>query len=66
MQGTPTSVLVIEKANGEECSAKSLEMSRQVLRAEDCRVLVRRSLCEAVEKPAGRVRREQCLLTALD
>lgn len=41
-------------------------MSRQVLRAEDCRVLAHRSSCKAVEKPAGRVWREQCLLAALD
>lgn len=59
VQGTLTSVLVREKAKQEEyrVTNKNPEMSSQVL--------VCRSLCKAIEKPAGRVGREWCLHTAL-
>lgn len=67
VQGTMLSVLVREKAKREECRVMHVnpEMSSQVLRAERCRALVCRSWRKAVEEPAGRVGRQQCLLTAL-
>lgn len=67
VQGTLISVLVREKAKREECRVMHVnpEISSQVLRAEGCRALVCRSWCKAVEEPAGRVGRQQCLLTAL-
>lgn len=55
-------MLVREKAKQEyRVTHKNPETSRQVLRAEDRRVLVCRSLCKAREEPAGRVgRRGAC------